>query len=115
MTGREQIIALRRRGVKPVVVWVSDYRTNDAGNGRSVSLAPEDSPARIDWRFLVGLTVVVDGDDAERVDSIARAVGQFAERVLTTVYSDAKNIIGEPVKKVSRLTDTKGIMQWQAS
>ena len=114
MTGQDQIIALRRRGLSPVVVWVSDYPCISAGDGTTVSLSPGDNPELQDWRFLVGLTALIDGYDQNRVERIAKACGTFAKRVITTTFAERKNRWGQPVGEAVKLTDTQGVFVWQS-
>ncbi len=114
MIGHEQILDLRRRRVRPVAVWVSDYPCCTAGNGTTVSLSPQDVPELIDWRFLIGLVVHVDGDDAQRVARIADACRAFAARVVATVYGPGKDYAGRPVAIATSITDTQGVLTWQS-
>ena len=60
MTGQDQILALRRSGRAPVTVWLTDER-GAPHDGSTVYVAPDDVPELFDLRFLVGLTVLVDG------------------------------------------------------
>ena len=83
MTGQDQIIALRRKGFAPRYVWVSD-RPTALLDGATVRLNPQDVPEQQDWRFLVGLTAIVEGAQADRVARIAAAVQPIARRVIAT-------------------------------
>lgn len=112
MTGHEQVIALRRQGVRPVCLWVSDYAAMSAGDGVTVRLTPQDVPEQLDWRFAVGLTVLVDGHDARRVERIAAACKQFAKRVVATVYGERIDRAGRPYAAVDRINDTEGLLTW---
>jgi hypothetical protein len=95
VTGQDQIIALRRRGFAPRYVWVSDRST--------VRLSPQDVPEQQDWRFLVGLTAIVEGAQADRVARIAAAVQPIARRVIATTC---------PARDVTNITDTEALLTW---
>ena len=102
MTGQDQIIALRRKGFAPRYVWVSD-RPAAVLDGATVRLNPADVPEQQDWRFLVGLTALVDGPQADRVARIAAAVQPIARRVIATTC---------PARDVTNITDTEGSLTW---
>ena len=102
MTGQDQIIALRRKGFAPRYVWVSDRPTAFL-DGATVRLNPQDVPEQQDWRFLVGLTALVDGPQADRVARIAAAVQPIARRVITTTC---------PGRDVTNITDTEALLTW---
>ncbi|NVO06462.1 MAG: hypothetical protein HXX19_11275, partial [Rhodoferax sp.] len=55
MTGHEAITAMRRNGMKPAFVWVSDYPHRNPDN-LTVNVHG-DTPEMLDLRFLVGTTV----------------------------------------------------------
>ena len=102
MTGQDQIIALRRKGFAPRFVWVSD-RPTALLDGATVRLNPQDVPEQQDWRFLVGLTALVEGAQADRVARIAAAVQPIARRVIATTC---------PGRDVTNITDTEGSLTW---
>lgn len=102
MTGQDQIIALRRKGFAPRYVWVSD-RPAAFLDGATVRLSPQDVPEQQDWRFLVGLTAIVEGAQADRVARIAAAVQPIARRVITTTC------LG---RDVTNITDTEALLTW---
>lgn len=114
MTGQERIIAMRRQGLRPACVWVSDYRCG-TDDGLTVSLSSTDVPEQQDWRFLVGLTALVDGDSAERVRRITEACKAFATRVISTTYclTGVVDTFGLPCRAVSSIEDTEGVMTWR--
>ena len=115
MTGQEKILALRRTGRSPRTVWVDDFPGN-ASDGTSVSLAPQDVPEQQDWRFLVGLTVLVSGTCEARLFRIAAACGAFAKRVIVNVHGTepARGQYGLPISPLLKITDTDGVLTWQA-
>ena len=106
MTGQDDIKALRRTGKRPAWVWVSDF-PDCTLDGSTVRVAG-DVPELADFRFLVGLNVIVEGSDAARVDRLVKACA-CAKRVVSNVL--------QPVDKwrseVMRMTDTEGIVTWQ--
>lgn len=114
MTGQDRILAMRRKGLRPTCVWVSDYPC-DTADGLTVSLAATDVPEQQDWRFLVGITALVDGDSAERVRRIAEACKAIAKRVIATTYAltGQTDAFGMPCRAVSRIDDTEGLMTWR--
>ena len=60
---------------------------------------------RMDLRFLVGLTVLVDGDTDARVDRLTRAC----------VAAKARRVVGNTFRgdRIVRITDTDGALTWQ--
>ena len=94
MRGHLPIIAMRRRGAAPSTVTLSDTRM-DAWCWRDwpefmphaqVQVEPADAPRRLDLRFVVGMTVFVDGYNANRVNALADAAERAgADRVIRVV------------------------------
>lgn len=101
MTGQQELFALRRSGLKPEFVWVSDF-PNCTLDGLTVRVAV-DTPELEDFRFLVGVTALVEGMDASRVDRIAKACQAIARRVISSTF-DGRDVV--------RVTDTEGAMSW---
>jgi len=99
MTGHEPILEMRRRGKAPVTVWLTD-EPEAPRTGTTVYIAPHERPELLDLRFLVGLTVLVDGDTDARVDSLVAAC----------VQARAKRVIGNTFDGpwMVRITDTDG-------
>lgn len=112
MTGHEAILKLRRSGKAPIGVWVDDFPAKHVSDGRSVSLAPGDVPELLDWRFVARLTVHVSGDDLERVRRIAAACGQYARRVVASVFAPALDWRGERCMRVVQVLDSEGVFTW---
>lgn len=80
MRGHENLIALRKRGLKPAgMVSVCDYpvrpvflRWDHTEDGTSPTVCVDgDDIASLDLRFLVGLPVDVTGTDPRRVKALA--------------------------------------------
>lgn len=86
MIGIQHLETLRRRGFIPsigVVVWCGDHPLKrctlrhpftDPRLTCEIVIGPDDNPARIDLRALVGLPVVVCGADPKRREQVAKAV-----------------------------------------
>ncbi len=103
MTGQDKIIALRRAGKKPEFVWVSDFDFARL-DGRTVCVAG-DTPELEDFRFLVGVTAIVEGENQTQVDRIAAACKRIAKRVIASTHDINR-------REVVRVTDTEETMQW---
>lgn len=93
MRGHEPIVAMRRNGLMPAMVWIdtepcalkawAGWPSVDASHAH-VWVEAGDSIKRTDLRFVVGLTVQVQGEDAQRVADVQDAcVKAGAKRVLT--------------------------------
>lgn len=106
MNGHQPILAMRRAGRKPNYVWVSDF-SDCILDGLTVRVAG-DTPELEDFRFLVGVTAIVDGLDADRVARITQACSAFAKRVISSVIVPINGLRWEVIS----VTDTEGIMSW---
>jgi hypothetical protein len=105
MKGHDQLIALRRKGLKPTYVWISDYPWAFL-DGLTVNVHG-DTPELLDLRFLVGTTALVEGPDQSRVDRIANACEAIAQRVIANCNTwDGMRITS------TTTTDTEGVMTW---
>jgi hypothetical protein len=78
MRGHEDLISLRKRGVKPAgMVWICDYQVRDVyADWMANRMDPEilvdgDDIESLDLRFLIGMNVNVTGDDSARVRKLA--------------------------------------------
>ena len=110
MTGHKTLIAMRRSGLKPPFVVVTDgVKCIEADY--TVEVGDEETPEVMDLRFLVGCTVMVEGINSQRVDRIAKAcVAAKAGRVIATTHRKTA-----PMRlEITRITDTEGVMNWQA-
>jgi hypothetical protein len=103
MRGHQSILQARSNGANLDQVWVYVLGFNDPGK-LSVWLEPEnlvgsdllpevhiyksDPVARIDFRFLAGMTVHLMGDDQERTRSVAKRISMFSPGLLLTVAGD---------------------------
>ena len=111
MTGHDFILKLRRMGKSPAVVRVVDFPSVYLDKGHEVHMAAGETPELQDWRFVVGLTVIVEGEDGARLDRIAAAVTKYAKRTLVTQF---ERTTGPDGFRVCRITDTAGVMTWPA-
>lgn len=87
MRGHEPLLAMRRRGVRPEAVWLTDFAPpRPLANGArldwwalprpqsaEVSLDPTDHPLRTDLRFVVGMQVFIDIADPQRMHAFVEA------------------------------------------
>lgn len=96
MRGHETIVAMRRRGRRPGMVWLDTdgyysglqalARMGFPAQGH-VELQPSDAPHRLDLRFLVGLLVEVSGSDERRVAAVARASVEAGARQVIAAWA----------------------------
>lgn len=112
MTGHQPLIAMRLRGQRPPVLWVQTSLQSNRdwaryGERPEIGIEAADYPDLLDLRFAVGLTVLVDGSNPDRVASVGKAFEQVAKRVICNVDSG-----GEWPELVST-TDTQGELAWQ--
>lgn len=108
MTGQQNILALRRAGRKPSYIWVTDFVKTDPD--RLTVQVNGDTPELEDFRFLVGVTAIVEGQDPGRVERIAKACAKFAARVIASVIVP----VNEYRWEVISVHDTEGALTWQA-
>ncbi len=106
MTGDREILAMRRAGMKPAFVWVSDFPFAFL-DGCTVRV-DGDVPELLDLRFLAGTTVIVEGPDAGRVERLAAACRATASRVIASTLSNASGWW-----EVTSTTDTEGLIACQ--
>lgn len=76
MRGHEPILAMRKAGRRPAIVFLNDFPCDtdwsEWGDHATVCVADE-VPEALDLRFVVGLTVSILGDTIERVKRLAQA------------------------------------------
>ena len=113
MTGQEQILALRRSGRSPRTVWVHDSLVN-LRDGATVCLSPQDMPEQQDWRFLVGLNVLVYCEDESRMQRISAACAHFAKRVIAHLHGaePVADCYGYTDYPLLKMTDSLGVLTW---
>lgn len=117
MRGHEPLLTMRRRGFVPHSVtllttlgydrWVARWPA-ETPQWPEIEIAPDETPERLDLRFVVGLPVHVVGHDEVRVERVARcAAAAGAGRVIATVFDGHG-----PSSGVIRITDTQGALTW---
>jgi len=104
MTGDKELFAMRRSGLKPEFVWISDF-TSPTLDGFTVRIAG-DTPELQDLRFLVGVTALVEGADKARLNRISEACMDAKARRVIAALSDPTSF------EVIQITDTEGEMTW---
>ncbi|MEI8170928.1 MAG: hypothetical protein WCG50_14725 [Rhodoferax sp.] len=108
MNGHQSIIAMRHNRMKPAYVWLQDSGLIPTDN--AVTLAVSDIPEAIDLRFLVGVTVLAESQNADRLRRITTACIQAkALRVIASLHRNVDKYWTETVS----ITDTDGVMTWQ--
>lgn len=114
MTGQEKILAMRRTGSSPRTVWIDDGFGAGQPSRLTVRLAPNDVPEQQDWRFLVGLTVLVTAHDEARMARIAAACKTFARRVIANLHAaePVKDAYGFRSFPILKITDTDEVLTW---
>lgn len=108
MNGHQSIIEMRRNRMKPAYVWLQD--SGLVPTDLSVTLASSDIPEALDLRFLVGITVLAESQNADRLKRITTACQQAkALRVIASLHRNVDKYRTETVS----ITDTDGVMTWQ--
>lgn len=108
MNGHDAILAMRRSGFKPTYVWLQD--SGLAPTDLAVTLAKTDNPEALDLRFLVGVTVLAESENRDRLASMLRACQEAkAKRVITTLHAKKDSYTVEIIET----TDTDGVATWQ--
>lgn len=113
MTGQDAILKLRRAGLAPACIWVDDY-IHPYAEGGTVCLQPADVPEQQDWRFTIGLPVIVVSESPERLRRLIAAIGEYASRVIGSVIviDGPADWLGRPAVTVTHITDTKQELAW---
>ena len=95
MRGHEKLIELRRQGLRPSgLVHLHDYPVRPVfldwatGGGAPAICTHGDSIDLLDLRFVVGLQVNVDGENAGRVKALAGACKRAGAEVVFAVCGD---------------------------
>ena len=106
MRGHDAILNLRRNRMKPAYVWLQD--TGLAPTDLAITLSPQDIPEALDLRILVGVTVLVEATNRQRLGRILKAC----------MDSKPKRVIGSLIDMTSgypeiiETTDTEGVLTW---
>ena len=77
MHGHDKIIAMRKRGIAPAIVFINDFACDTDWpkfhEHATVQILPSETIEALDFRFTVGLTVSISGSTLERSKRIAEA------------------------------------------
>lgn len=97
MRGHEQLIATRRAGLQPASVQIAltdlplpKWCVVNPGAHAWLHIGTDDSIERLDLRCLVGLLVMVDGHDEQRVESVHHAAMRHGARRVVSVVTEPK-------------------------
>lgn len=90
MRGADKLIALRKAGKRPAVVFLNDYPTNpeiaaEVFDGTTVEIAGDDLSG-LDLRFLVGLTVSTGAATEKRARAILEACKHAGAAVVASCH-----------------------------
>ncbi len=108
MNGADKVFQLRRAGFKPAYVWLQD--SGLAPTDMAITLSNTDIPEALDLRCLVGVTVLAESKNRERLGRMLRAcMGAKAKRVIANLHQQT----GEYCFEVIETTDTDGVATWQ--
>jgi hypothetical protein len=89
MHGHEPLIAMRKAGRKPTMVFLSDF--SEKSNWHETGDYPEinvfhDVPERADVRFLVNLNVTITASSKDRAKALLAACVKAGADTVTTCY-----------------------------
>lgn len=122
MRGHQDLIAMRRSGYVPHVVFVDigpdRLRMSDGWAERNPASAylcvgGDERPSRSDLRCVVGLTVSVHGEDVAAVHAMRDAcIEAKAKRVIATVTKCTNATPKYERFETIEVTDTEGHMVW---
>lgn len=121
MRGFDYLREMRRRGFAPLKVYIDlDFEVR---YGRLLPfnpelphlyVGPEENVRTLDLRCLTGLDVQVNGFNAVRIAAIAEAIEKAGPSRLITVRHDDIGIGEWRHFPIAEVTDTKGVVTWQA-
>lgn len=124
MRGIENIIRMRKAGVKPSVVWIemmpmqqwAKKLTEKSGRHVDIHLAPNDVSAieLADLRCLSGINhVLVNGPNDETTEKVARACFKAGAKVVEAFWFDISNPFRIAITKGLRLSEEGEKVVWQ--
>jgi hypothetical protein len=119
MLNADRLIDLRRQGYAPDMVYIDlDFPVKHDRlwpfdpQYPLLHIGPDENVRRIDMRCLVGLTVQIAGEDADRVQAVTEAcINAKAERVIACTYRPTTNARLD----LASITDTEGTIAWHKS
>lgn len=93
MNGHLEIIALRKRKVKPEFVFLNDYECQtdwfETGDHVTISLTNKDIPETLDLRFLVGTTVSISTESENRARRLLEACKRAGCSTVAVAVTDS--------------------------
>jgi hypothetical protein len=113
MKGIKQITELRLEKFKPelVNVWVGDgdlhmasewYKYSDTMDYPQLQIESEDIVGLIDFRFVVGLDVVLTGDNSDRLMDVYEKMTRYNPKRLILLYEENNGSV--------QILDNKGLL-----
>lgn len=105
MNGHQRIIAMRRGGIKPTVVWVNDMAgyAPDADDKAVAVSVHGDTPEMLDFSFLQGIDrVILESASQARIDRLIPVLMAHVRSVWATTWQD------ENTPRSVRITKTEG-------
>lgn len=89
MHGHEHLIAMRKRGMKPSMVFLSDFpgksNWHETGDHPEITVY-HDVPERADLRFLVNLSVTITASTKDRAKALLEACRKAGATSVSTCY-----------------------------
>lgn len=106
MNGAKELLDLRRRGIKPASVCIYDYEFDtewlDYGELPRVTVH-KDKIIDLDLRFVVGMTVMIEGYNKDRTDHLfERCINAGASIIASSTYPSPKDDPYSRVKSETR-------------
>ena len=113
MKGAEQLMKLRLEGYKPeiVQVWVGDRdflmtsewpKYSDTMQYPYIDVEDKDNLDLIDFRFVVGLNVILSGDNGDRLLEVYSKMSKHKPRRLILIHDDEEGM--------TQILDNKGLL-----
>jgi hypothetical protein len=104
VTGHERIIAIRRKGLKPPAVFVTDLPAYEETS--DIHIAAADVPEALDLRFMTGLLVHVSVVDDSNGRRIAKACADASKRCICAYHLPGERL-------AHHITDTEENREWK--
>lgn len=115
MRGHEALIALRKTGVRPQIVFIEagidhaeTWRTwqDDTPEHAYVEVGPDDAISSLDLRFVVGMNVVISGPDERRVGAVYRLCQESGAKRVLGAFVTVCDEHGQPKATVHSVKDS---------
>jgi hypothetical protein len=106
MNGQKELIALRKRGIKPASVCLYDFEFDtewlEFGELPRVTVH-KDKIIDLDLRFVVGMTVMIESYDKDRANHLFdKCINAGASIIAASTYPSPKDDPYSRVKSVTR-------------